>query len=467
MRISASLIALAACLSLGACATAPKSEIPDRAAASGPLVSANSAAFTPAEPEGEWWRLYADPALDGLVAQAMANNRDLAAAAGNLERVRALLSEARSGWLPSTTLTGGYVEGKTAQAQTAPGADREYEGYNAGFSAGWEVDVFGRVRNAVAAARADRDAAAAAYDLVRLTVAAETARAYADVCAANAQITVAERTLSLQDRTAGLTRTLLDAGRGTGLDVARADTVLQNTRAALPPLRAQRDGAVFRLAVLTGRAPGEADAAIAACAVIPQMSAPIPVGDGAGLIARRPDIRQAERNLTGAAARAGVATAALFPTITLGGQAANSAASFGGLNDDAGFSFSVGPLISWNFPNVLAARARMLAARAGTDVALAQFDQTVLTALRDTETALSAYANELDRRAALMIARDRAAQAQRLSQLRFDEGADSFLSLLDAQRTLAQSEAALIQSQALVTSYQIAVFQALGGGWED
>jgi len=459
-----SMIALA----LAGCATAPRvSEIVDRPAAKGAFVSsASPQAFTTAEPEGQWWRLYADPKLDALVVEALANNRDLAAAAATLEQVGASLSEARAGYLPSTSLSAGYVEGQTTALQTLPGVDRDYSAYNAGASLNYEVDVFGRVRNAVRAARADRDAAAAAYDLVRLTVAAETARAYADTCAANAQIAVAERSIGLQARTAGLTRTLLDAGRGGGLDVARAEAALQNTRASLPPLRAQRDGALFRLAALTGKTPAEADAAVAACVQIPRLTSAIPVGDGAGLIARRPDIRQAERRLAGASARAGVAAASLLPSITLGGSIASTSPDSGGLGDDSGVSFSVGPLISWNFPNILAARARLKAAEAGADVALARYDQTLLGALRDTETALSAYGNELDRRAALTLARERAADAVRLSQLRFDQGADSFLNLLDAQRTLVQAEAALAQSDAQVASNQVSVFQSLGGGWQ-
>ena len=433
--------------------------------AAGPFVSAGSAAFASAQPDGAWWRLYADPTLDALITDALENNRELAEADANLDRVRAALSEARVGYLPNTTLSGGYTEGRAATQDLPAGVDRDFEGYNAGLSLGYELDLFGRVRNAVRAARADRDAQAAAVDLVRLTVASETARAYADACAANAQIAVAERTIGLQQRSADLTRTLFDAGRANGLDTARADSQLQNTRAALSPLRAQRDGALFRLAVLTGRPPAQASDAARACAVVPQLTSPIPVGDGAGLLARRPDVRAAQRQLEAATARTGVARAAIFPTVTLGASASNTAARIGGLNDDAGFSFSVGPLISWSFPNVLGAAARVGQAEAGADAALARFDQTMLAALRDTETALTGYANELDRRAALLVARDRAADAARLSQLRFDEGADGFLSLLDAQRTLASAEAALAQSNAQVTTNQIAVFQALGGGW--
>ncbi|OJU12001.1 MAG: RND transporter [Caulobacterales bacterium 68-7] len=453
-------------IALAGCVTPRVSEIAERPAAKGAFVSAGSPAFAPAEPSGAWWRLYADPKLDSLVAEALEHNRDLAAAEATLEQVRASLSEARASYLPTTQVTTGYTRGRLNPQMAPAGADRDYEIYQAGANLNYEVDLFGRVRRAVAAARADRDAAAAAVDLVRLTVASETARAYADTCAANVQISVANRSIELQSRTAGLTRTLLDTGRGAGLDVARAEAALQNTRASLPPLRAQRDGALFRLAALTGKTPAEADSVVRDCAKIPQLTAAIPVGDGAGLLGRRPDIRQAERQLDAATARAGVAAAALFPTVTLGGTWSSMGLEPGDLGESAGVSFTAGPLISWNFPNVFAARARMKAASAGADVALARFDQTMLGALRDTETALSTYANELDRRTALAQARDRASDAVRLSQLRFDQGADSFLTLLDTQRTLVQAEAALAQSDAQVTANQVAVFQALGGGWQ-
>jgi NodT family efflux transporter outer membrane factor (OMF) lipoprotein len=470
MRV-ASLIPVALAVALAGCATARTPTLPDRPAAKQGFVSAaagavNAAAFAASEPQGQWWRLYADPALDALVTEALANNRDLAAAAANLERVAASLSEARNGFLPSTTLTGGYNRGQSDAPSTPPGGDRDFEGYNAGFALGYELDLFGRVRRAVSAARADRDAAAAALDLVRLTVASETARAYADACAGNAQIAVAERSVALQSRTVELTRTLLDAGRGNGFDIARAEAALQNTRAGLPPLRAQRDAALFRLAALTGKTPAEADAAARACARVPRLASVIPVGDGAGLIARRPDIRQAERQLAAASARAGVAAASLYPVITLGGRIASNASAASDLGRNSGVSFSLGPLITWNFPNVMAARARLRGAEAGADAALARFDQTLLAALRDTETALSAYANELDRNTALTAARDRAADAVRLSQVRYDAGSDGFLTLLDAQRTLVAAEAALAQSDAQVASGQIAVFQQLGGGWQ-
>ncbi|WP_420479812.1 efflux transporter outer membrane subunit [Brevundimonas sp. FT23028] len=458
---------------LASCAVGPKA--PDATlppSASGAFIGTASSAVSTSSARDDWWRLYNDPALDGLVGEALANNNELEAAAANLRRVRAALGEARVGRFPSTTTSAAYnrsrVSAATLPAGTLPpGTDApETDAYDAGLDVSYEVDLFGRVESTIRAARADAAAAEAALDIVRVTVAAETARAYADACSANAQIAVAERTIGLQTDTVGLTQRLLDAGSGNGLDVASARAALESTRATLPPLRAQRDGALFRLATLTGRTPAEASAAARACQTPPQLSQPIPVGDGAALLARRPDIRQAERNLSAAAARVNVATADLFPRITLGGSAGVTAGDTDALGDSENFRFSFGPLISWSFPNVFAARARIEQAGASSDAALATFDQTVLTALQETETALANYANELDRRSALQSARDQAANAARLSRLRFDAGADSFLTVLDAERTLAAADAQLAASNAQVTTYQIALFKALAGGWE-
>ncbi|MFT4955980.1 MAG: multidrug efflux system outer membrane protein [Brevundimonas sp.] len=455
---------------LSACAVgpgAPEATLPSPA--SGAFIGQGlTAQVSPAEARSDWWRLYNDPVLDGLVLQALTENNELEAAAANLRLVRASLSETRSARLPSTTVGASGQYGRQSAYTVNPDATEaldEGETYDVGLDVAYEIDLFGRVGSAIRAARADADAAQAALEVVQVTVAAEAARAYADACSANAQIAVAERTIGLQQETADLTQRLLDLGRGTGLDTARADAALQSTRATLPPLRAQRDAALFRLSTLTGVTPAEASQAARDCARPPQLTQPIPVGDGAALLARRPDVRRAERELASAAARVNVAVASLYPTIQLGGSLGATAFDASDLGDDAAFRFNVGPLISWSFPNIAATRARIAQAEAGTDIALANFDQTVLVALQETETALSAYANELDRRAALTTARDRAADAERLSRLRFDAGADSFLTLLDAQRTLAQADAALAASDAQVSSNQITLFKALAGGW--
>lgn len=448
---------------LSACAAGPTYEPPVAGSAeAGPFVSAEAGLFEPAAASQDWWKLYQDPVLDGLVGEALAANRDIAAAAANLAQVRASLSETRSGLLPSTTVSGQAARVRAQDATT--GRFAEDDAFSLGFEAAYEVDLFGRVRRALEAARADTAAAQALLDSARISVVAETARAYADICAANLQIDTARRTLELQQNTFDVTQAQLDLGRGAGLDVARARAQLESTRASVPPLEAQRDSALFRLAVLTGRPPAEAPAHVLACRSVPEVRTAIPVGDGAALLARRPDVREAERRLAAATARIGVATASLYPSVTLGGAISTQAREAGDLGDD--YSFSVGPLISWSFPNILAARARIAQADAGAQAALARFEQTQLNALQETESALIQHARNLERRAALQRAAEEGARAARLSRLRYDAGVDSFLTLLDAERTEAGLQAELAQAEAQVAGGQIALFRALGGGWE-
>ncbi|RAK52431.1 TolC family protein [Phenylobacterium deserti] len=456
-----SALALSAAALLSACAVGPDYRAPANTPGQGAFVAAAQGPFSAEQPPGDWWRLYQDPTLDGLVADALANNRDIAVATANLAQVRAILSEARTARLPGTQVTGSAA--RVRQPNPLTGQAMEIDTSSLGLDVSYEVDLFGRVGRSIEAARAETQAAEAALEVVRVSVAAETARAYADACGANAQLAVAQRTVGVQQESAQLTQTILRAGRGTGLDVASANAQLESTRASIPPLEAARDAALFRLAVLTGRPPAEASTAARACLRPPQIVSPIPVGDGAALLRRRPDVRQAERRLAASTARIGVATASLYPSISLGGSIATAGGMFQEFGDD--YQFSVGPLISWTFPNILAARARIAQAGAAAEGALATFEQTNLVALQETETALSAYARELDRRNALRRARDQGARAVELSRLRYREGADSFLSVLDAERTLANLEAQLAQSETAVTSTQITLFKALGGGW--
>jgi outer membrane protein TolC len=224
---------------------------------------------------------------------------------------------------------------------------------------------------------------------------------------------------------------------------------------------------LFRLAVLTGRPPADFPREVANCAAPPALAQAIPIGNGATLLARRPDIRQAERSLAAATARVGVATADLYPTVSLGGSIGSTAGSPGGLVSSSGFRFSLGPLISWTFPNIAAARARIAEARASADAQLATFDGTWLNALQETESALTRYARELDRLNALRRAHGQGAEAARIAQLRFRAGRENFQVVLDAQRALADTDAAVAQSEAALSDNLVTLFLALGGGWQE
>lgn len=461
------LLSATAAVALSGCMVGPGYVSPTPTAPSqAPFLEAGaSPAFTGDQPPGEWWSLFGDPTLDALVGQALAANTDLRVAAANLAQARAVLKEAQAGRLPTTSIGAGGTYARQSGATTGVGPV-EGESYDVGLDVGYQVDLFGRVESAIRASRAGADAVQAAFDLTHITVAAETTRAYADVCAFNRQLAVANDTLRIQEQTFDLTRRLFEGGRATRLDTGQAGALLEQTRATLPTLEAQRAAALYRLAVLTGKPPAEAPQAALQCQAPPELDRPIPVGDGASLLARRPDIRRAERQLAAAAARVNVATADLYPSISIGGAIGSTAGSVSGLGRSDNFRFSIGPLISWSFPNIAVARSRLKQAEAGADAALATFDGTWLAALQETESALANYAGELDRLAALRRAADEAGEAARIARLRYQAGREAFQVVLDAERSLAQIRASIAQAEQQRSTSLVALFLALGGGWQ-
>jgi NodT family efflux transporter outer membrane factor (OMF) lipoprotein len=445
---------------------APAPLSPAQAASAGTFQSADGYAAEAALPP-HWWRLYNDRQLDALVTQALEHNTDLRQAVANLERDQAMEAEVHGNERPTVAVSGGPGFGHVSGLSLL---QRDYEPpsrgtYSAGVSLSYQLDLFGQLRRAIEAAEAGTGAAQAALDLVRVSVAGGTAHAYATACSSGYRLRAAQDSVRLQEEAIRLSERLRQAGKVGEADISRAKSQLEQLRAALPPLRAQRQGALYRLATLTGAAPRDFPATVAACEQPPHLAELLPVGDGAALLRRRPDVRQAERSLAAATARIGVATAELYPKVSLG-LSANSAGYLARLGNRETLSYSLGPLISWTLPNTGVARARIAQAEATTRVAAARFDGTVLTALREVETALDVYANELERHAALSAAREQSAIVARQARTLYASGKTSQLETLDAERTLAASEAALATSAALLAEDQVAVFMALGGGWE-
>lgn len=423
-----------------------------------------------------WWEMFQDPVLNRLIHDAFTYNTDIRQAVGNLRRARGALSEARAGRLPTTDLSASYsrerigaatVQSRNGTSATGGPSHFDFDFYQLGFDASYEVDVFGRVTRSVQAAHRDAQAAAAALDGARISIAAQVAQSYADACGFAAQADVARETARLEGNTRDLTQRLLDAGRGTRRDVDQAAVLVEQANAQVPQLEAERRAQLYALAALTGRPPAELDAAAAQCRAVPKVATVIPVGDGAALLARRPDVRRAERTLAADTARIGIATSQLFPSVTLLGSATLGAPHIGTIGKARSFSYSLGPLISWTFPNIAVAAAQIRQARGQADASLAAFQGTVLTALKETEQALARYAAALDQNAALARASAAADDAAKLARIRFDTGRDSFLNLLVAEQNRAAARQALAQSDTGVADAQVSLFKALGGGWEN
>jgi NodT family efflux transporter outer membrane factor (OMF) lipoprotein len=462
------MVASLSALALSACATAgPHYRPPERSAATlpaatGAFASAQGAGFSQEALPERWWHLYTDPRLDSLVEQALAANADLAQASANVERAQAVLREAEAGRTVSTDVSaGGTLSRPSGSGYSLPGV----VGYDLGLSAAYPLDLNGRIRRAIEARGADLEATVAARDYLRVSVAAATARAYAQICAANYSLAVNRRVVGLQRETLDATRRLAKGGRGTAFDVSRAQAAVEASAAALPAFEAQRQTGLYLLATLLGRPPVDYPRDVEGCAALPSIGRPIPVGDGAALIRRRPDIRQAERTIAADTARLGVATADLYPQVSIGGSVGLS----GPLKDIGGptsFGFSLGPLLSWSFPNRPVVKARIAQADAQVRADLAGFDATVLEALRQAESALETYRRDAERAAALDRARDSAATSAVQAGKLFRFGRGDFLSLLDAQRSLASAEVTAAAARTQLVQDQIAIFLALGGGWE-
>lgn len=454
---------------LGGCAAVgPDYHVPDVALVQAPSAQDNfisATEVTSAEPlPDHWWKLYNDPVLDALVIQALEANTDLRVAEANLERAAALLDARGAGRELQGTLNA-----ETSYAQRSAEAELQHvqpplrQAYNVGIAVSYDLDLFGGLRRGIEAAAADTEAATAARDLVRVNVAAETTRAYADLCNSGFQIEVLARSIALQEKGIRLTGTLIKHGRAAPYELDRRRGLFAGSQARLPRLTAQHRNALFRIAALQGRTPREADETLLACQRPLELSRAVPVGNGQALLRRRPDIRRSERKLAASTARIGVETAALYPDIRLGASAGSTGATDDLLSPLTN-RFGIGPLISWSV-NRHAVRARIEAAQAQTRADLANFDGTVVRALREVESALTSYAAGIEQQESLDRAREDAALvSRRTAQLRRG-GKIAELPALEAERGLVSAEQAAAAGKAAMNDDQITLFLALGGGW--
>ncbi|MES2452086.1 MAG: TolC family protein [Pseudomonadota bacterium] len=465
-NVCASLLAVSG---LAGCTTAPSR--PPRPTITAPAVLADDGATAPAVPASQWWKLFDEPALDGLVEEALANNRDLRVAAARLLQARASLSEARGARMPATAVSADAGAGSTLEDQiaaVAAGDDQIRSGsrFGLGIGVAWEVDLFGRIGAMISAAKADARAASAMQDGVRVAIAAGVTEAWVTACGFARQADIARRSLAVVRKDRELAERMRAAGVGTPADVLQAEALVAQAGAALPPLEEVRHRALTDLAVLTGHIPTEMPVAAAECRAPPKLATAIPVGDGAALLRRRPDLRAAEQALAASTARIGIAVGDLYPRLSLGGSAASSSPSIDGLGARQNFVWRAGPLLSWSFPNLSSARARIRRARAGEAAALAAFDSAILGALKEVNQAAAGYASLLRRSEQLRVAADRTSRAAALVRARRKAGDATAFEVLDADRSETAAQATLADADTRVAVAQVVLFKTLGGGWE-
>jgi len=452
-----------AVLLLGACAVGPRYHAPEQASPA--IANASAAGFETRTPDGTWWHEFGDPTLDGLMTRALSSNLDLRIAIDRVRAARAVFVERNFDYAPHVTANGAYV--KSREQVPGFGSSRaDIESASLGFDAAWELDLFGHVRHSIEAARAEVGAEQAGLEDATVTVAAEVARNYFELRGTQRRLSVARENLSREQQSLELTELREQAGRGAELDVARSRARLKATAATIPPLEAAEKQSGYRLAVLLGQRPGSLEAELAPAAV-PVYAKALPIGDPTELLRHRPDVRVAERQLATATARIGIATADLFPRVSvtgfvgfLSGDVRRLFGTTPGLDTRA---WSVTPSVSWPALDLGSVHARLRATRAQADGTAANYEKVVLMALEDAENSFLGYRKHREQLAILSEQADASRRAAELADIQYREGVADYLTLLDAERTQLDAEDSVAQAETAVNVAVIAIYKALGG----
>jgi len=457
----------------GGCAVGPDFEPPKTEVAANFNEAAKAAVDNNEFKGDKWWSSFKDPELDKLIAEAVSANRDLDSALARVNQARAVRQEAFLDLFPTVTAEGDYARTRiptSTFAGNAFQASRRHisnEYYAGGFDAFWELDLFGRVRRGVEAKDAESAASVAELrDGVRIVI-SEVARNYFILRGTQEQIEVAKENAKTQEQVVKIAQALFKGGQSTEFDVVRAKAQLSNTLAAVPSLEARAQGALYRLAVLCGKQPSQIDLELSKKKALPVYAGPITIGDPAGLLKRRPDIRAAEARLAAATAGIGVATGDLFPKVVFSGSIGYQAPTVSQMSSGSNDFFRILPSISWPAFNLGRVFANIDQAKAIRDGALAQYEQSVLTALEDTESALAQFSAARQRRDLLSDSVKNSTRAVQIARTQYENGLVDLLPVLDAQRVGLTTQLELAQSQTELLTSLVSLFKALGGGWDE
>ena len=449
------------------CSVGPNYHPPNPTAPTNFTESANPA-YSTNEPIAAWWSSFGDAELVRLTERALASNLDLRIATANLLQARALRLGARSDFLPVVNGVASYSNEVYPKAQLFdfPGSRRQ-ELYNGGFDATWELDIFGRVRRENQASTATMEAAIATRRDVQVSLVGEVARNYFELRGGQNELSVLRGNADNQRETLKITLARLEAGRGTELDVARARAQLNNTLAEIPPMEETVAHAIHRLGVLTGQRPEALTEELSDPKAMPALPSLVAIGDPAQLLRRRPDIRAAERNLAATTANVGVAVASLFPRVTFNGTIGLESETLGSIGKAGTDYRSFGPAITWAALDYGHVRSQIKAAGAVADAQMARYEQTVLTSLEETENALVDFGRTRARREFLAESVKASQSAADLAHIQYDNGATDFLTVLDAERVLLESQDQLAQTETQTAIALVAVYKSLAGGWDE
>ncbi len=480
----AALMAMLSACAVGPDYRAPRPAVPDAFNAAPALVPASAKNASPeaaakgagaAIDAAAWWRSFGDPELDSLVERAIRSNPDIEIALYRLQEARTQEAvvmgrampeagaSAAQGYGTGSDVTRGRVAPPLTAASDSSGL-RHIEQVM-GFDAGWEIDVFGRYRREIAASRYDTQAAAEVRNAVLVTVVADVVRAYLDMRGLQMELAAAGRGVDTARQTLDFVRARYEGGFTNALDLTLAQRELATLRARLAPLAARVSAAHYTIAVLLGQYPETLVKELESPRVIPPISPQVQAGLPLHLLQRRSDIREAERRLAAATARIGVATAELFPHLALTGAAGGQ---YPGLaSPGGGHIWSAGPSAFWSFLDFGTLDALVDIADLRTREQLVVYRATVINAVREVDTAISAYTAQRDRLDNLGDALVASQQAEGYASERYKRGLTDFLNVLDAQRQEYDLEDQYAAAQTATADAFVALYKALGGGWEN
>jgi outer membrane protein, multidrug efflux system len=420
-----------------------------------------------------WWTTFQDPLLSSLIERAVVANLDVRQATLRVTEARALRDMAAAQHRPSLSANGAYtrqrISEKTATGSfltKAPGLPNPADQFQYGFDASWEIDLFGRVRRSVEAADADTQASVEDRSDVLVTLLGDVARNYVELRSAQLRQSITTDNLRLQRDVLDFTRDRQQSGIGNDLDVSNAAAQAATTEAQLPTLENQITRSINALSLLLAREPGALRDELQLTQPVPPVPPEVPIGLPADIIRRRADIRGAEARLHAVTARVGVAVADLFPRLTLDVQVGFQALRFPDLTNWASRFVSVGPNLELPILDGGRRQATLRLEGVREQEAAVAYARTVLTALHEVENALITYSTEQSRRVSLEVAVAQNRDALTLARARYASGITNFLDVLDAERNLQQAELALADSTASVSINLVALYKALGGGWE-
>jgi outer membrane protein, multidrug efflux system len=419
---------------------------------------------------GQWWKNFNDTNLDALIATAIQSNLTLNIAEARVREARAQKGVVSGGLWPSLGAGAGYSRNHYG-ANTFPplggfGVPLDYNLYNADFDAAWELDIFGGTRRAVEAANAQIGAAEYGERDVLVSLLAEVARNYIGARAYQQRLNIVQENIRVEQDTLDLTSNRYENGLTSDLDVQQAKALLNQNEAEVPSLEASFDSSVYQLGVLLGQPPDALVDEMSATNPIPLTPPLVPVGLPSDLLQRRPDVQQAERQLAAATAQIGVAKADLFPKFSLTGTVGVQSTWAWNWMDYASKYWNAGPTVEWDLFQAGSIVANVHVQNARQQQALDTYQQTVLVALQDTETALTAYAREQVRREKLVQSAQADQEAFDLAAQLYQNGLADFLNVLDSESKLYAAQDAVVQSDQNVSLDLVQLYKALGGGWE-